>query len=62
MTKIDVDLEVEKPQDDELDLYAKLCRVLLQLEEENAVIKSYQCYDDSAFGKASAYCKKWGVK
>lgn len=60
MTKIDVNLEVEKTQDDELDLYAKLCQVLLQLEEANTIIKHYA--ERNGYVKATAYLNKWNVQ
>ena len=33
-----------------------------QLKEANEVISIYRCYDDTECGKATEYCKKWGVK
>lgn len=62
MTELEIKIPKLEEKKEDIDLYAALCQALTQLEEANAVIKSYQCYDDSAFGKASAYCKKWDVK
>lgn len=33
-----------------------------QLKEANEIISIYRCYDDTEVGKATEYCKKWGVK
>ena len=33
-----------------------------QLDEANEILSTYRCYDDTEYGKATEYCKKWGVK
>lgn len=37
-------------------------RLEKQLKEANEIISIYRCYDDTEAGKATEYCKKWGVK
>lgn len=37
-------------------------RLQKQLNEANEVISIYRIYDDTECGKATEYCKKWGVK
>lgn len=37
-------------------------RLQEQLKEANEIISIYRCYDDTECGKATEYCKKWGVK
>lgn len=44
------------------DLGKKVERLQEQLKEANEIISIYRCYDDTECGKATEYCKKWGVK
>lgn len=37
-------------------------RLQEQLKEANEILSIYRCYDDTECGKATEYCKKWGVK
>lgn len=43
-------------------LEEKIERLQEQLKEANYVISIYRCYDDTEYGRATEYCKKWGVK
>lgn len=42
--------------------YESCCEAEHQLYDANQIISEYRCYDDTEFGKATQYCKKWGVK
>ena len=52
---------------DELEKYVpdpdgEIERLQEQLKEANYVISIYRCYDDTEYGRATEYCKKWGIK
>jgi alkyl sulfatase BDS1-like metallo-beta-lactamase superfamily hydrolase len=42
--------------------YDEYKRLQEQIKEANEIISTYRCYDDTDAGKATEYCKKWGVK
>jgi hypothetical protein len=42
--------------------YEEYKRLQEQIKEANEIISTYRCYDDTDAGKATEYCKKWGVK
>ena len=46
----------------EIELEKENKRLQEQLNEANEVISIYRIYDDTECGKATEYCKKWGVK
>ena len=52
----------QKEYNELLDKAKENKRLQEQLKEANEVISIYRCYDDTKCGKATEYCKKWGVK
>lgn len=53
---------IEEKERQIADLGKKVERLQEQLNEANEIISIYRCYDDTECGKATEYCKKWGVK